>query len=317
MKKALIIRLSSLGDVALASVVIDPLLEAGFKPYFLTFEPYDSLFEDDWRVTTLTVTRERILRADFINYLREMSFDLFVDLHKNLRTLLLRVRLGGKWVSYKKDSLRRRLAVRFSTFRKTYYVTISYLSALSNLTEKELSPLPRIEVSEERMNKVAELLPASPFVVIAPGARYLKKRYPYFSALAHLISDTGFRVVWVGSSGERSLVPPEVGINLCGELSLPDLLAVLKLAEVMVGNDSGPLHLARSVGTPCVQVYGGTHPTLGFSLFPQEGEVIIRGLECQPCDIHGKGKCRYGDYRCLEIPPEAVFEKTLRLIRNK
>ena len=316
MKKALIIRLSSLGDVALASVVIDPLLEAGFKPYLLTFKPYDSLFEDDWRVTTIPATRESILKKDFMEHLRNMNFDLFIDLHKNFRTLYLRTRLGGKWLSYKKESLRRRLAVRLPFLRKPYYVTKSYLSTIEGFVSNKSSPMPRIEISEERIQKVSEFLPSGEFVAIAPGARYRKKRYPYYSAVARLLKDAGLEVVWIGDESDRSLVPPEVGINLCGELSLTDLLAVLKLASALVGNDSGPLHLARSVGTKCVQVYGGTHPTLGFSLFPEEGEVILRNLPCQPCDIHGKGNCRYGDYRCLEIPPEAVSEKTLSLIRN-
>ena len=316
MNKALIIRLSSLGDVVLASVVIDPLLEAGFKPYLLTFRPYDSIFEDDWRVTTVPAKRESIIKKDFIEQLKNMNFDLFIDLHKNFRTVFLRTRLGGKWLSYRKDSLRRRLSVRLPFLRKSYYVTQSYLSALKGLASNKSSPLPRIEVSEERLQKVSEFLPSTEFVAIAPGARYIKKRYPYYSAVARLLKEAGVEVVWVGDEKDRALVPPEVGINLCGELSLTDLLAVLKLASALVGNDSGPLHLARSVGTRCVQVYGGTHPTLGFSLFPEEGEVILRNLPCQPCDIHGKGNCRYGDYRCLEIPPEAVSEKTLSLIRN-
>ena len=316
MNKALIIRLSSLGDVTLASVVIDPLLEAGFKPYFLTFKPYDSLFEDDWRVTTISADRQNILKKDFIQRLKAMNFDLYIDLHRNLRTLYLKTKLGGKWLSYKKESLRRRLAVRLPFLRKPYYVTQSYLSTIRDITEDKRSPLPRIEVSEERLQKVSEFIPSGEFVAIAPGARYRKKRYPYYSAVARLLKDAGIEVLWIGDESDRALVPPDVGINLCGELSLTDLLAVLKLACVLVGNDSGPLHLARAVGTKCVQIYGGTHPTLGFSLLPEEGEVIIRNLPCQPCDIHGKGNCRYGDYRCLDIPPEAVSEKTLSLIRN-
>jgi len=314
MKKALIVRLSSLGDVVLTSVLIDPLLKSGYKPYLLTFKPYDTLFEDDWRITVIGTSKEEILSGTFIDKLREFNFDLFIDVHRNLRTLLLRRRLRGNWLIYEKDSIRRRLAVRFPRFRRAYYVTESYLKALGDVANGA-KPIPKILVSEDRIEKLSEILPEGDFVVFAPGAKYRKKRYPYFRELAKMVREHGFEVVWVGDRVEAELAGE--GINLCGELDLPDVLGVIKLARVFVGNDSGLLHCARAVGTPAVQIFGGTHPTLGFSLYPSEGKVIIKGLECQPCDIHGKGECRFGDYRCLEIDPYLVLAETLRLVSEK
>ncbi len=309
MKKALIIRFSSLGDVVLTSVVIDPLIELGFEPYLLTFKPYDELFYDDNRLKVIGVKKEELFKREFLERLKKENFSLFLDLHKNLKTLLLRLFLKGEWRSYKKESIRRRLAVKFKAFRKRYYVTESYLKTLN---VKNFKPFPKILVSEERLKKLKETLPEN-FIVLSHGARYRKKRYPYFDKLAELIEKEGFNVVWIGSEEEGREVP-EIGLNLCGKLSLTDVLGVIKLARAFVGNDSGLLHCARAVGTKAIQIYGGTHPTLGFSLYPEEGEVIIKGLSCQPCDIHGKGKCKFGTYECLEIPPEEVFKRLMKLI---
>ena len=315
MKRALIVRFSSLGDVVLTSVLIDPLIAKGYEPYLLTFKPYDSLFEDDYRLRVLGTTKGELFKREFLARLESYKFDLYVDVHKNLRTFMLKLRLGGRWVSYPKDSIRRRLAVRFPYFRKSYSVTESYLRAIG--TSAESNRTPKILISEERVSKVRKLLPEKEFIAIAPGARYRKKRYPHYGELAKLIKEEGFEVVWLGNESEGKEIGNAPGLNLCGKLSLTDVLAVISSARAFVGNDSGLLHCARAVGTPAVQIFGGTHPTFGFSLYPEEGKVIIKGLECQPCDLHGKGRCKLGDYRCLEIEPSLILSEILRLVRDK
>ncbi len=304
-KRALVIRFSSLGDVVLASCVIDPLKSMGYTPYLLTFEPYGDVFEDDRRVFVIQTKREELFKENTLKKLR--GFDLYLDLHKNLRTVLLRLILGGDWRTYKKDTLRRRLAVYFESFRKPYSVVNAYLRAIGYEDGK-----PKIEVSEKRLGFWRERL-GDDFLCVGPGARYTKKRYPHFDALVELLVREGCKVVLVGDKRDRALTEGWNCINLCGELSLVDTLAVIKLSRVFVGNDSGLLHMARAVGTKAVQIYGGTHPTFGFSLSKDEGQVLLKGLRCQPCDPHGKGECKWGTYECLNIEPAVVKDKVLRL----
>jgi len=307
-RKALIVRLSSLGDVVLTSCLIDPLLELGYKPYLLTFRPYGEVFLEDPRLEVLRVEKGELFSKENLNRLK--GFDLYLDMHKNLRTFLLRLRLGGTWKSYKKHSLRRRLAIYFKTFRKDYSVVDAYLQTIGYKTGK-----PKIILSEERLKTWKEKL-GDRYVCIGPGARYEKKRYPYFDRVAELFEREGYKVVFVGDEKDRNLCKNWTGINLCGALSLLDVLAVIKGAMLFIGNDSGLLHMARAVGTKAVQIYGGTHPTFGFALSKEEGIYLLKDLDCQPCDLHGKGKCRLGDYPfpCLQIEPEMVFKKALSLL---
>ncbi len=296
-KSALIIRLSSLGDVALTSCVIDPLVKRGYKPYLLTYKPYHTLFEDDKRLEVIAVEKGKLSQV----LERLKGFDLYVDLHKNLKTLYLRLKLGGRWVSYDKQAVKRRLSVYFERFRKPYSVVNAYLQAIG-----EKGGRPYIEVSQERLRRWKDVL-GEGFITLGPGARYKKKKYLYFKELSELLIKEGFKVVLVGGEKDREETEDFPGINLCGELSLVDVLAVLKLSKVFVGNDSGLLHMARAVKTKCIQIYGGTHPTLGFSLFEDEGKVFFKNLECQPCHIHGAGECKFGDYRCLDFKPEEIL----------
>ncbi|MFN4319304.1 MAG: glycosyltransferase family 9 protein [Aquificaceae bacterium] len=307
-KRALIVRLSSLGDVVLTSCLIDPLEQLGYKPYLLTLKPYGEVFLEDPRLEVFQVKKEELFSGKNLDRLK--GFDLYLDMHKNLKTFLLRLRLGGAWKAYKKHSLRRRLAIYFKTFRRPYSVVEAYLQTIGYKTGK-----PKIILSEERVKTWKERL-GGRYVCIAPGARYEKKRYPYFNRVAELFEREGYKVVFVGDERDRSLCENGIGINLCGALSLLDVLAVIKGALLFIGNDSGLLHMARAVGTKAVQIYGGTHPTFGFALSQEEGVYLLKGLSCQPCDLHGKGKCRLKNYPfpCLQIEPEMVFKKALDLL---
>ncbi|WP_333784238.1 glycosyltransferase family 9 protein [Thermocrinis sp.] len=300
-KKALIIRFSSLGDVVLTSCLFQPLIDRSYKPYLLTHPPYGEIFKDDPRVEVIELRKDEL----FKNLERLKGFDLYLDMHKNLKTLLLKLILGGTWKSYSKESIRRRLAIKFKAFRTPYSVVDSYLRAIG-----EKGYRPSIVLSEDRLNRLKQTY-GEGFVAISSGARYKKKRYPYFVKVAEKLRKKGIRVVFVGAQGECDGV--EDAENLCGKLSLIDTAGIIKLAKIFVGNDSGLLHIARAVKTKAVQIYGGTHPTLGFSLFPEEGKVIIKNLPCQPCTLHGKGECKYKTYECLEIPPEIVVDEILKL----
>ncbi len=305
-KKALFIRLSSLGDVVLASCVIDPLIDLGYRPTLLTFAPYGELFEEDPRLDVLQVKKEELFNVSVLEKLKD--FDLYLDLHKNLKTLLLRLKLRGKWKSYNKQSIRRRLSVYFKSFRKPFSVVKAYLEPLGYKEGK-----PKILISEKRLKNWKDKL--GEYICIAVGARYEKKRYPYFRELSELFLKAGYRVVLVGDQRDRELTEDWEGvINLCGELSLLDTASVIKGALLFVGNDSGLLHVARAVGTKAIQIYGGTHPTLGFALEKDEGVVLFKGLDCQPCDIHGRGRCKFKTYPCLQFDPNYLFETALSLL---
>lgn len=306
-KKALIIRFSSLGDVVLTSCVIDPLIELGYRPYLLTFRPYGEVFSEDPRLEVFQVSKEELFNPQTLEKLK--GFDLYLDLHKNLRSFLLRLRLRGEWKSYEKQSIRRRLAVYFRAFRKPYSVLDAYCKALGYSGLK-----PKILISEERWKDWKEKL-GNNYICIAPGARYEKKRYPYFDKVADLLTKAGYTVVYVGDKEDKLLCQNWQGVNLCGTISLLDTSAVIKGASLFIGNDSGLLHIARAVGTKAVQIYGATHPTFGFALSKEEGIYLIKNLYCQPCDLHGRGKCRLGEYPypCLQIEPELVFETALKL----
>lgn len=320
--KILVIRFSSLGDVILASVVLEPLYKAGFKVDFLTFKPFDQLYKYDHRLNKVIALQKNQLKSikqiyRFARNLKKENYDYILDIHANLRSFLISKFSGIKTIRYKKEGLKRRLGILNPDFN----VIKAYLEPLKKLGIKDIQNYrPRLILKEEEIKAVKPLVPEK-FIVIGTGARYINKIYPYYSKVAHILLEKGFNVVLVGSEEDKKLDRSEYPSNvvdLRGKLSLRESLAVISLAELTISNDSAIAHMSRAVRVPVLIIYGATHPYFGFAPLKDEGSFIFKGLECQPCDLHGKGECKRGDRACLTfISPEEIVNEALKLLSNK
>jgi ADP-heptose:LPS heptosyltransferase len=120
-------------------------------------------------------------------------------------------------------------------------------------------------VNEAALAWVHELLDRlpRPWLAVGAGARWLTKRWPpeHFAELARRAQATfGGTVLLVGAPDEAELAARTESllagptVNFTGRTTLPQLVAILSLADVMVANDTGPLHLAVALGRPVVAV---------------------------------------------------------------
>ena len=168
-------------------------------------------------------------------------------------------------------------------------------------------------------------------VLLAPGgARNLLRddplrRWPrdHWERLASTLTAQGLRVALVGGSadaedaGAVAHAVPAVR-NLAGQTSLPELLALLEHARVLVTHDAGPLHLAALTRTPTVALFG---PTVPEERIPPEAPMVVAsaaaGLPCAPC-YNGRDYAPCTRNRCLaDLPVETVLGLVERqLMRN-
>jgi heptosyltransferase-1 len=127
--------------------------------------------------------------------------------------------------------------------------------------------------------------------IVHPSARWETKRWPAerFAQLAdRLIAQEGMRIMIVGSGGETSQIDQMLrqmnrpAINLAGQTELLQLAALLRRSNLLVSNDSGPMHLAAAVGTPVVAIFGPTDPS---RVGPYgDGHVVLRKeIDCSRC----------------------------------
>ncbi|MFL6121226.1 glycosyltransferase family 9 protein [Actinophytocola sp.] len=129
--------------------------------------------------------------------------------------------------------------------------------ALAGAAPVTLQPeLPLTEADRESARRVLDGLPR-PLVVIHPGATDPRRHWPadHFAEVAKRCTELGRGVVVVGSAAEREQVAAAPGVRELPDLDLGTLCGVLAAADVFVGNDSGPRHMAQAVGTATVGVY--------------------------------------------------------------
>lgn len=144
-----------------------------------------------------------------------------------------------------------------------------------------------------------------PLVALAPGSVWATKRWPYYAALASLLSRRG-RVVVIGGADDSGLAHEIVAttngaaIDATGRLSLLASAALLGRVSLLVTNDSAPQHLASAMDTPTITIFGPTVPDFGFGPLATDASTAgVRGLACRPCHPHGPPRCPLGHWRCM------------------
>lgn len=161
----------------------------------------------------------------------------------------------------------------------------------------------------------------SPLVILNPGANYgaAKCWLPeYFARVSdQLIDERGATVIVSSAPKERKIVEeikgfarrPFVDLGAIG-VSLGALKDVIRRADVMVTNDTGPRHIAAAFGVPVVTVFGPTHPAWTEIDFALERQVAVK-VFCGPC----QRKICPLDHRCMtRVTPERVYDTTLDLL---
>ncbi|MCS6880545.1 MAG: glycosyltransferase family 9 protein [Oscillochloridaceae bacterium] len=169
----------------------------------------------------------------------------------------------------------------------------------------------------------ARLAPAERLVIIHPGTAGVTKLWPaerWAIVGDALAARPGARVLLTGGPGEEALVRQVAGamrhppLELAGATSISQLAALFAQAALVLGVDSGPLHLAVSQGTPTVRLFGPTDPgRFGPWGDPARHRVLRAGLACSPC--HNVNRCPRGTLgpECMEAISAAMVKDAVSL----
>ncbi len=183
-----------------------------------------------------------------------------------------------------------------------------------------------VAVDTESEEAAARLLaeygidPGTPLTAVNIGATRPQKRW-FAESFAEMLDSLGdSQIVLVGAGAEDTQMAVDIlsrtkssPINLVGKTKVRALAAVLKRCDLLISGDSGPMHLATAVGTPCVALFGSTDPKVT-GPFDEYSEAIYKNLSCSPCGNHPT--CN-GRYDCLrEITPEEVVLAARRVLRS-
>ena len=199
--------------------------------------------------------------------------------------------------------------------------------------ESLIEPVTRLEVSPQAAEEVRqrlkqELPPGTRLVVVHTGPTWKVKEWPlekWRELCDQLRSPGQVSVIQIGENktayGEKRGSPIGAGaINWTGKLTLDQTLALLSLADLVVGVDSGVLQMAGAVDAPCIGIFG---PTLPNCFLPRTSQAagITSNVPCLGCHhapqgpLHWQSGCPY-DIRCMaELSADAVLAACLKVLR--
>ncbi|MBE0498790.1 MAG: lipopolysaccharide heptosyltransferase I [Campylobacterales bacterium] len=326
-----IIRLSALGDIINSALILQFIKKAYPKARIEwiceeAFAPVLKDHPDLHAVHTVAIKRAkktRSLRLLFqsASKLRALGeFDAIIDLQGLLKSALV-ARLVGKDVhGFAKDSLREPIASLFYSF----YTHIPYAEnsiwrslvlvseALQIPITKEMVDAKKPALSYKESDNVAcELLSTTQKnIAFVIGASWPSKCYPResFSSLAQKF-DANVILIW-GSAAEREdalYIAQNSSARLAPKLSLKQLVALVDSVDLLIGNDTGPTHIAWAMNKPSITLFGPTpakkmmwQTRINISL---ESDSKVDPLKLDRSDISIK-----------EIPVELVYEKAMELL---
>ena len=143
------------------------------------------------------------------------------------------------------------------------------------------------------------------YAVLLPGTNWVTKRWPaaHFAALRQPLAERfGLTTVVAGGAYEKTVAPLIGGIDVTGRTTLRQLVALLERADLVIANDSGPMHIAAALGRPLVTMFGPTNP-VRTGPYQRLDSVVRVDIPCSPC--YSK-KCSH--VSCLHwLSPDAVL----------
>jgi len=201
------------------------------------------------------------------------------------------------------------------------------LQLLPEYNEKKLIKYPQIFLDEKEDNFFKTLnLKEKDYIVVAPGSKWETKKWTeegFRQVIKHLSKDT--KVVVIGGKEDLGTVNNVLKglknkniINTAGKTNLRESFSIIKHAKALISNDSAPVHMAVAFGTPVVDIYGATTPSLGFYPYRNGAVVEIKDLDCRPCGLHGHKKCPKETFECMKlITPQMVLNSLDQLLKEQ
>jgi len=313
MKKILIIRFSSIGDIVLTTPVIRCLKHQveDAEIHYLTKKQYLPILQANPYLHKIWLYEDHL--RELIPQLKDQGFDFIVDLHKNHRSRFVKFKLGVPNVSFPKVNLQKWLMVNFKVDRlPRVHLVDRYFRAVDQLQIRNDHQGLDYFIPEGEEFPLSELPVAFPrdFIAVAIGSRHATKMVP-----VELVIEIGRKInkplILLGGKEDRErgdriatgLEP--ICYNACGLISLNQSASLVRQSERVLTNDTGLMHIAAAFRKPVVSVWGNTIPEFGmYPYFPTGHEndsfiAEVRGLSCRPCSKLGFKKCPKKHFKCM------------------
>lgn len=319
MKKYLIIRFSSIGDIVLTTPVIRCLKEqTGAEVHMLSKAQFKQILEPNPHLDKLHFINKDV--DEVISELKKEAFDEVIDLHNNLRSLRVKKALGVKSSSFHKYNVQKWVLVNLKVnLLPDVHIVDRYMQTVAHLGVKNdgkgLDYFLRSE-DELSLEKVLPKRFSNGFVAFVIGGQHEGKMCSAkkITAICQAIKKPVLLLGGPEDAEKGDAISREAGehvYNAAGKFKLGQSADLVKHADVVITHDTGLMHVAAAFKKKVVSLWGGTVPELGmYPYLPGEGSKILEVKHVmRPSSKLGTRKGIYRLWNFMDmIPNEWIIE---------
>lgn len=316
MKKILVIQTAFIGDVVLATALVEKL--AKYYPDaqmdFLVRQGNESLLANNPHLSEVLVwnKKEKKMRNLFslLRRVRRNKYDTVINLQRYFSTGLLAGFSGaGKRIGFDKNPLSflysKKVKHVFDLTHPRHEVERNndLIKSFTDdiLTRPVLYPSPADEQS-------VSIYKLQPFVTMTPSSVWFTKKYPvekWIELINHF--NPRLKIFLLGGRENTSeceaIVKAAANKNtevLAGKLNFLQSAALMRGSNMNYTNDSAPLHFASAVNAPVTAIFCSTVPAFGYTPLSDKSYIVETQLHlrCRPCGVHGYKDCPLGHFKC-------------------
>ncbi len=313
MKKYLIIRFSSIGDIVLTTALIRclKLQQPEAEVHFITKKQFLPLLEANPYLDKIYTISKNI--SEVLPQLKAENYSNVVDLHKSLRSRELLLRLQKPYSSFPKLNFQKFLICSFKiNILPAIHIVDRYFKAVQKygvnndgkgldyfIPEKErvsLGSLPKTHLNG--------------YIALVIGGKHATKQMPPAKLVA-LCKEISKPIIILGGKEDRDvaeLIVSQSGkmiFNACGLYNLNQSASLLASADRVITHDTGLMHIAAALKKDILSIWGNTVPGFGMYQYFQanytgDSQIAeVKGLSCRPCSKLGYKACPKIHFNCM------------------
>jgi len=314
MVKFLIIQTAFIGDVILATPIIEKLHH--FYPNaeidFLLRKGNENLLKNHPYVSNLLIWNKKENKFKnlykIIKLIRSKKYNYVINIQRFASTGIITAFSGGKIkVGFNKNPFSflftRRIKHEIGSGKHEVERNIKLISEITDDSVYN----PKLYPSDEDFQIVSQYK-MRPYICMAPTSVWFTKQFPAEKWI-ELISRIGneYHVYLLGGPDDKEACNKIMEAcsrsnidNLCGKLSFLQTSALMKNASMNYVNDSAPMHMASAMNAPTTAIFCSTIPGFGFGPLSDNARIIEteENLDCRPCGLHGYKKCPKEHFSC-------------------
>ena len=279
--------------------------------HFLTKSTYTSLLKNNPYIDSVYQIDHSI--NEVIRDLKKEDYHYIIDLHHNLRTQILKFRLGVPSTSFNKLTVKKFMLTYFKmdSLPKVHIVD-RYLDTVTHLGVKDDKE--GLDFFISVADKVDLSLFPEQYIAFVIGGKHATKTLPNKKIIS-IVKKLEKPILLIGGSedaerAEEIVIETENAINTCGKYSLLQSAFLIQQAELVITHDTGMMHIAAAFKKKIYSVWGNTVPAFGMYPYKvnKNSKIIeVEALNCRPCSKIGYDKCPKGHFKCMKEIDENLF----------